>query len=114
MPQRKTGAFRFIALPGWSRQIPARPFLAANFATSDEPERQVKLPGGGLAARKTRRLFYGSAELDRLQPGVPQVLSESLQPTINPTSYERTGQHVTKHIVCLRVVREYVNNADVR
>jgi len=50
MPQRKTGAFRFIARAGAGSL--ARPFLAANSATSDEPERQVKQPGGGLVRRR--------------------------------------------------------------
>src|SRR5512146_2015142 len=83
MPERKTGAFRFIALAGLEPADPDRPFLAADLATSDEPERQVKLPGGGLAgaAEDPALLSYAGLKRetpDRPQPGVPQVLSEGV------------------------------------
>jgi hypothetical protein len=50
MPLRKTGAFRGIAFrrPGAGRSRPD-PLWADTPATSDEPERKMKLPGGGLA-----------------------------------------------------------------
>jgi len=46
---RRFSLYRFV--PGWSRQIPTDRF-GGQFATSDEPERQVTLPGGGLARRR--------------------------------------------------------------
>jgi hypothetical protein len=50
MPPRKTGAFRCIAFcrAGAGRSRPDR-FGRHIPATSAEPERQIKLPGGGLA-----------------------------------------------------------------
>ncbi|MFB3901924.1 MAG: hypothetical protein ACE15E_00585 [Acidobacteriota bacterium] len=76
MPWRKTGVFRFM--PDWSRQIPDSTVLADTGATSDEPERQVKVPGGGLAgaAEDPALLSYAGLKRrtpDRPEPGVPQV-----------------------------------------
>jgi hypothetical protein len=78
MPQRKTGAFRCIAFgrAGAGRSRPDR-FGRHIPATSDEPERKMKLPGGGLAgaAEDPALLLYAGLKRetpDRPPPGVPQ------------------------------------------
>ncbi len=68
---RRAGAGRF----------PPPTVLADPGATSDEPERQIMLPGGGLAgaAEDPAFLFYAGLKRetpDRPEPGVPQVFSE--------------------------------------
>ena len=64
------------SLPGWSRQIPTRPLSAGTRARRAEPERQTKLPGGGLAgaAEDPALLLYAGLRReppDRPPPGVP-------------------------------------------
>ena len=78
MPQRKTGAFRCIAFcrAGAGRSRPDR-FQRNTRATSAEPERKIKLPGGGLAgaAEDPALLLFAGLRRetpDRPPPGVPQ------------------------------------------
>jgi hypothetical protein len=78
MPLRKTGAFRGIAFcrAGAGRSRPDR-LQRHTPATSDEPERQIKPPGGGLAgaAEDPALLLYAGLKReppDRPPPGVPQ------------------------------------------
>jgi hypothetical protein len=77
MPLRKTGAFRCIAScrAGAGRSRADR-FGRNTPATSDEPERKIKLPGGGLAGAAEDPALLLSAGLkreppDRPPPGVP-------------------------------------------
>ena len=71
MPERKTGAVRFIAFAGLEPADPDPTVLAATRATSDEPARQIMLPGEGLAGAAEDPALLSYAGLKRETPDRP-------------------------------------------